>query len=101
MKTRSPEATVVLSSDDKHWIKYFSVVLCPNPRLSADQQHVIAGDFGMKNGEVVLTVRQAMLYYFSKRFRLDLAHRFDNPSEAPIVVKNRNEFDLVLQEAMQ
>jgi predicted DNA-binding transcriptional regulator YafY len=101
IQTRSPGAAEALSSDDELWIKYFPVVLCPNPRLTDNQQRVIAGDFAMEKGEVVVAVRQAMLYYFSKRLRLDVADRFDNPSETPIIVKNRNEFDLALLEAMR
>jgi hypothetical protein len=54
----------------------------------------------MKNGEVAVPVRRALLYYFSKRLRLDVADRFDDPREAPVVVKNRDAFDIALSEAM-
>jgi len=96
---RLPDAAGASASDDPFWAKYFSVVLCPNPRLTADQQKVVARDFAMKNGEVAVPVRRALLYYFSKRLRLDVADRFDDPSEAPVVVKNREAFDVALLEA--
>ena len=55
----------------------------------------------MENGKVVVPVRHALLYYFSKRLRLDVADRFDDPREAPVIVKNRDEFDVALSEAMR
>ncbi len=101
MGARLPGVAGASASDDPFWAKYFSVVLCPNPDLTADQQKVIAGDFAMENGEVAVPVRRALLYYFSKRLRLDVADRFDDPSEAPVVVKNRDAFDVALLEATQ
>ena len=53
----------------------------------------------MENGEVAVPVRRALLYYFSKRLRLDVADRFDDPSETPVVVKNRDAFEVALMEA--
>lgn len=99
LKVRSPERTAVRSSDDPFWDAYFSVILCPNPRLAPAQQEVIAEDFEMKGGEVAVPVRKAMLYYFSKRLRLDVAQKFDDPREAPVVIKNRAAFDAALSEA--
>jgi predicted DNA-binding transcriptional regulator YafY len=99
--TRSPDAPGASPSDDPFWAKYFPVSLCPNPRLTTGQQKVIAEDFAMKSGKVVVPVRQALLYYFSKRLRLDVADRFDDPSETPVVVKNRDAFDIALSEAMR
>lgn len=55
----------------------------------------------MENGEAMVPVRYAMLYYFSKRLRLDVAKRFDDPREAPVIVKNRDAFDVALVDAMR
>lgn len=88
-------------SEDTLWGTIFPVSLRPNPRLTVGQQLVIAEDFGMENGEAVVPVRKALLYYFSKRLRLDVAEQFDDLREAPVVVKNKNEFDIALAEAMQ
>jgi predicted DNA-binding transcriptional regulator YafY len=86
---------------DSLWCRLFSVVLCPNPKLSSSQQEVIAQDYAMENGEKTVAVRHALLYYFSKRLRLDVADRFDDPRESPVVIRNRNDFDIALKEAMQ
>ena len=62
---------------------------------------MIAQDFHMEDGRAIITIRCAMLYYFSKRLRLDLADRFDDPREAPVILKNRDEFAVALEEAMR
>lgn len=101
LDTRSPQSGGVSSSEDTFWGSVFPVSLAPNPRLAVGQQAIIAEDFGMEGGEAVVPVRKALLYYFSKRLRLDVAERFDDPREAPVVVKNRKAFDVALAEAMQ
>ncbi len=101
MDARSPDAAGASPSEDPFWTTYFSVCLRPNPRLSVSQQKVIARDFAMEDGEIAVPVRRALLYYFSRRLRLDLADRFDDPSEAPVIVKNRDAFEVALLEATQ
>ena len=101
LDTRSFGEPGASPADDSHWTGYFPVSLRPNPELSPSQQQIIAQDFAMENGEVIVSVRRALLYYFSKRLRLDLAERFDDPREAPVIVKNRDAFDIALSEAMR
>jgi len=101
LDTRETGEPGAAPSDDYLWTKHFSVHLCPNPRLSPGQQEVIAQDYAMKDGEVEVPVRRALLYYFNKRLRLDVAERFDDPREAPVVVKNRDAFAAALSEAMR
>jgi predicted DNA-binding transcriptional regulator YafY len=84
---------------DELWDSRFQVVLIPNPVLTLGRQEVVAQDFAMEDGRVVVPVRRAMLYYFSKRLRLDLAST--DVREAPVVVANREEFDSALSEAMR
>lgn len=88
-----------ISGSDELWNSLFQVVLIPNPKLTESQQGVIAQDFAMVHGRVVVPVRCAMLYYFSKRLRLDLASV--DARETPVVVANREEFDSGLSEAMR
>ena len=99
LDTRSFDVTGIDAADDKYWMEYFSVILCPNPRLSISQQDVIAQDFSMEKGTAVVPLRRAMLYYFNKRLRLDLVDNIDDPREAPVIVKNRSAFDAALSEA--
>ena len=99
--TRAPGDAGTPPAADTFWNRCFSIVICPNPRLSPSQQAVIAQDYAMDGGEKLVAVRHALLYYFSKRLRLDVADRFDDPREAPVIVKNRKAFDIALAEAMQ
>jgi WYL domain len=84
-------------SDDRDWNTDFEVVLVPNPQLSADQKQTIERDYGMSDGRAVVRVRRAMLYYFDKRLRLDVAEKQDRPRETPVIVQNRNAYDRELK----
>jgi predicted DNA-binding transcriptional regulator YafY len=99
MDARAPDAQGAAANDDESWNSHFVVLLTPNPRLSEAQRHIIAQDFAMTDGEVGVPVRCALLYYFNKRLRLDVAGQLDDPREAPVVVKNRAAFDQALAEA--
>lgn len=87
-------------SSDVFWERYFNVILQPNPQLSENQQRVIALDYEMGQNQVEVPVRYALLYYFSKRLRLDVAEQFDDPREVPVIVKNREAFETAMSEAM-
>lgn len=87
--------------DDNRWVEFFDVVLSPNPKIGENQRKVIAQDYGMHGGNVVIPVRRALLYYFRKRLRLDVADVLDDPHETPVAVTNRAEFDAALAEVMK
>ena len=101
LAARAPDVALAVASEDRLWNTDFSVLLAPNPQLTESQQEIIAEDYSMENGHIAVAVRRALLYYFSKRLRLDVADRFDDPREAPVIVKNRDEFDAALLEAMR
>jgi predicted DNA-binding transcriptional regulator YafY len=90
----TPEAH---TSDDTQWSTFFNVLLIPNPKLSQSQQETVALDYDMKNWAVCIPVRRALLYYFNKRLRLDIADRVDDPKETPVVVANRAAFEEALR----
>lgn len=83
--------------EDVHWHEFFDVVLIPNPRLSESQRETIARDYEMTDGCVHIPVRRALLYYFNKRLRLDVADKVDDPKETPVVLSNRAEFQKALK----
>ena len=84
---------------DRLWTETFNVILSPNPDMGENQRKVIALDYDMVGNQVVIPVRRALLYYFRKRLRLDVAAALDDPKETPVVIKNRAEFDAALAEA--
>jgi hypothetical protein len=87
------------ASGDQQWQEFFEVVLTPNPDLAEGQRRAVALDYNMIDGTVAVSVRVALLYYFYKRLRLDVAERVDEPRERPVVVANKKEFDAALQRA--
>ena len=91
--TQTPEAR---AEDDWQWQKVFEVELEPNPELTEGQRRAIALDYGMTDWKVTVRVRFALLYYFTKRLRLDLGPAFDAPHERPVRVANRKQFNAAL-----
>jgi predicted DNA-binding transcriptional regulator YafY len=94
---QGPAAAV--AEQDWQWQTFFEVVLRPNPDLADGQQRAVALDYNMVDGSVAVPVRFALLYYFNKRLRLDVAERFDKPRERPVVVANHAEFEVALKKA--
>jgi hypothetical protein len=84
--------------DDRYWNEFFSVVLVPNPALSAGQQAVISQDYCMEYGQIAISIRKALLFYFRKRLRLDIAEAVDDIREVPVVMLNQKAFDDVVRE---
>ena len=97
-KTREIDEPGAQAKDDIDWSKFFNVVLSPNPEFTENQRKVIEHDYGMEGGSVVVPVRRALLYYFQKRLRLDVADSLNEPNREPVVIKNRQEFTAVLKE---
>ena len=84
--------------EDAHWNEVVKLRLKPNPRLSKSQRKVIATDYHMDNDELLIPVRKALLYYFQKRLRLDVAKALENPQETPVVIANKAVFEKALEE---
>ena len=57
------------------------------------QRRAVALDYNMIDHKITVPVHFALLYYFYKRFRLDVGERFNTSRERPVVVASRKEFD--------
>ena len=55
----------------------------------------------MTEGRCVVGVRHALLYYFDKRLRLDVAEKQDRPKETPVVIENREQYDRIFESGCQ
>lgn len=99
IKIKIGEASDINSESDVSWHELLDVVLMANPKLSNAQQEVVAFDYGLKNKELTIKVRKAMLFYFKKRLRLDLTDILKNPKEVPLIVKNTDALDKAIQES--
>ncbi|HEY4358555.1 MAG TPA: hypothetical protein VGN16_22605 [Acidobacteriaceae bacterium] len=52
----------------------------------------------MEYRQIAIRVRKAMLYYFEKRLRLDVAEAVDAAKETPVVVLNKEAFIEILRD---
>ena len=79
-----------IASEDSEWHKMLTLVLAPHPGLSEGKRRAIELDYGMKDGEVKLECRQALLFYTLKRLGLD-SQASQAPEAQQIVLKNQAE----------
>lgn len=98
-QVRGEDIPAADATRDTIWSTYFTVLLKPNPKLSKGQQDTVAAEHGMTDACAEVRLRKAMLYYFEKRMRLDLAEESAKPQEVPLIIANRNEFNAALKEA--
>jgi hypothetical protein len=85
------------AGEDAHWHEFFDVVLIPNPKLAESQRKTVARDYEMTDGCLRIPVRRALLYYFNKRLRLDVAEKADHTKETPVVLSNKAAFQRALE----
>lgn len=88
-----------VAQQDRQWQEVFEVVLKPNSELTEGQRRAVELDYNMHNGKVIVPVRCALLYYFYKRLRLDVAAYVDKARERPVEVSNQKEFEAALKKA--
>lgn len=82
-------------ANDKQWADVVQLVLTPNPELSRAHQAVIELDYGMSKGKVVLSCRQALLFYALKHLGLD-QQTGSSPKAHQVVLQNRSEIEPLL-----
>ena len=80
------------------WNNYFDVIIGPHPGLTASQKKVVAKDYGLDQGNGVLSVRYAMLFYVLKRLGL-LGDAAKQSAHTHIVTINRKETEAALEKA--
>lgn len=73
---------------DLEWQTPVELVLQANPRLPSAHQKVVELDYGMKDGEVTLACRQALLFYVLRQLRLD-TDEGGRPEASQVVLKNK------------
>jgi hypothetical protein len=78
---------------DTAWNIPIKLIIAPDPRLSPSQQHVLQRDYGMTNGQLVITSRAALATYQLQ----DLKILPQDPKRAPesqqLILVNRSEVE--------
>ena len=78
---------------DELWQKRIDIIISPDPRLSPEQREIIEMDYGMRDGELRIPTRAALVNYTLQAFNID-PHKYDVEAEAQqIIVQNRSELD--------
>jgi hypothetical protein len=78
------------SEADFEWRTMVQLVLQPNPQLSAAHRRVVELDYGMADGQVALSCRQALLFYVLGQLGLQVESP-QRPEAQQVVLKNRAE----------
>ena len=74
--------------DDRGWHTPVEIRVTPDPRLSPGQREVVATDYGMRGGQLVLATRGCLVHYALQRLQLDPGHRRSDPIAQQLVVAN-------------
>lgn len=100
----SSQAPVPADLDDD-WHASVSVELVPHPRLSASQRQIIAREFKMDDGQLVISTRRALLFYLLDEMRLLAAVRRGEKdiADVPIWIRNLRQVasELAIMDARQ
>lgn len=90
LAVKSFEPAGNVASEDLEWNTVLTLILAPHPGLTEGKRRVVELDYGMKDGEVTLECRQALLFYTLKRLGLN-SPIATSPEAQQIVLKNQTE----------
>jgi len=82
--------------EDLAWSTMVQLVLAPHPGLEAAHRAVIELDYGMTDGECVLTCRQSLLFYVLQQLGLAEEECARPATRQQIVLRNREEVERLL-----
>jgi predicted DNA-binding transcriptional regulator YafY len=88
------------AAQDSIWNRFVEVKIGPHPRLTEGQKKIVELDYGMSDGQKIIEVRGAFLFYLLRRLGIESeSDSADNsPDRNQIVLLNRPEIDEVLKE---
>jgi predicted DNA-binding transcriptional regulator YafY len=76
-------------ADDEAWHTSVTLHIAPHPKLAPAHRRAIELDYGMEDGRVTLTCRQALLFYTLRNLHLDRVAA--SPEAQQIVLRNARE----------
>lgn len=78
------KASHTIAGDDL-WNETTQIVIIPDPKLTQPQQQIIAADYGMQDGQLIIPVRKALVNYALQLYRVDKENK--DPLVQQIVVE--------------
>lgn len=95
-----PKASDIEPTDDREWNTNVELVLIPDASLSPMQRKGVEIDYGMKNGKVTISCRQAMLFYTLRTLNFDITGS-PRKGERQLIIANLAEITPFLPEPGQ
>lgn len=88
-------ASDVAPESDQEWHTNVELVLMPDETLTPNQRYGVEIDYGMKDGKVTITCRQAMLFYVLRTLNFEL-NGLPRQGERQLVIANLVEIKSLL-----
>ncbi|NLU16559.1 MAG: WYL domain-containing protein [Serratia liquefaciens] len=77
---------------DREWNTQVVAVVVPNPELRRTQQEIIASDYMMSKGKLLITQRIPLMHYALERLQVSYdGEHYEKPLQHPLVLANRTE----------
>lgn len=73
---------------DTEWNRIVTLRIVPDPRLTPAQQEVIAGDYGMDNNHLLISVRARLVSYLLQLLNINGREYLDDPRAQQVVIEN-------------
>ena len=78
------------ASEDNDWQQRVTLQVEPDPRLRVDQREVIAHDYNMENGRLLLTTRAKLAPYLLQLLNVNTGPLLDDPRAQQLVLSNQD-----------
>lgn len=76
---------------DHEWNARVELRIVPDPRLSPEQRAVVAADYGMQDGVLIIPLRARLVPYALKLLHIEPGEPQSDPMAQQIVVENRDD----------
>jgi predicted DNA-binding transcriptional regulator YafY len=76
------------AEQDIVWNSLVNVCFMPDPRLSPEQQEIVANDYSMTNKRLVIQVRGSLVQYLLQMMRIDMNVVAADPRAQQVVIQN-------------
>lgn len=90
-----PIASTIDPASDREWHTQIDLVLVPDESLSPEQRRGVEIDYGMENGKITITCRQAMLFYTLRTLNFEMSG-LPRKGERQVVIANLEEIQSLL-----
>lgn len=74
------------AGDDAAWHTRVTLDIRPHPGLSDAQRAAVEADYGMEDGRLTVTCREAVVYYVKRRLGLTEGHELRKPADQHIIL---------------